>query len=68
MKCLNCKEEIKASELAIGGEGHMGESVQVNMNCPHCEQGYYTFLAVDDFTFDDSKPGRSQKQLQEAGA
>jgi hypothetical protein len=57
VNCETCGNEIdlEASDKSIGEVVH--EEVELRLTCSKCKQGYYAYLAVEEFVVDEAKPG-----------
>ena len=62
MTCECCKKNFDTRDIEPEFGGNSGESIEVNFLCPHCGQGYYTYVELPDCERDPMKCGTTGEQ------
>lgn len=60
MNCECCKTDFDAQNIEPEIGGSTDDSFEVNFACPHCSQGYYTYVNLADCSLDPVKRGNKE--------
>ena len=66
MICGHCEADMALADLAPTGGINVCDDIEVRISCPHCEQGYYTFVPASEFVLNEGQPGKKQAKTRKA--